>query len=251
MAKKEQAIEVKKENSLSTENNYDVSGFMAGGLSITDIKIQKILITQPMSTVKNENDDLRDGDLYLSVEKACVLPYGKELSFTPLFVEKLLQIFENKTKIPTFEGSKKGDWVKTEAVTSKNANLPKVDEGYVRMYIKAMYIHVVSEGFNSVIPLRLNFKGSSADAFQPIIEKIIKHAEETGSKIPQLDLVFKLHVTKKINKAGQTFFVLNVAYDRLSTEAEKLKAIKMLEMVQSLSVEEKYNDSDEIPNFAE
>lgn len=254
MSKQEQALEVKKESSLSTDvEKFDVGGFIQGGIDITDIKVPKALIVQPMSTVKRENKSLKDGDLFISTSKKAILEVGQIIEFTPIFVEKLLQTFENETKIPTYEGAKKGDWINTEAVNNSNKNLPEIDEGYVRRRIMACYSLFHTPDLPSILPVRLDFRGSSKNAFQVIMEKVIAYAESGKAQSmahPQLELAFELTVVEKVNQKNQAFYVLEPSFSRLTTEEEQMKALKLLDMVKSLSEDDKYNDAD-LVNYAD
>lgn len=242
-------LKTQEEKSLTQASNqgFDLSNFVEGGIEAQDIKIPKALIVQSMSTAKRENKNLKDGDLFLSTSKEAIISLGEKVEFNPIFVEKLMQVFKNETGVATYEGSKRGDWIRTEAVTAHNKHLPEIDTDEIRPRNMACYSQIMSDKVASTFPTRLDFKGSSKKSFQIILEKVIAHAESGKARsvqAPQLDLVFSLELVEQINKSNQAFYVLTPRFERLTTDEEYARSLKQMEMVKSLSTEEKYNDSD-------
>lgn len=211
-----------------------------------------------MSKVKRQNKSLKDGDMYLSVTKGKAVEAGQVVKFIPLYAQKLIQTYENESKIATWEGAKKGKWVGTEALTKENQKLPVLDVGYIRHHVKSMYACILAEGFSSLLPIRIDFKRSSADSFQPLLEKIALEMEQ-GKR--QTDLVFELSIESVQGEKGD-YFVWKVDFLDYANDQEKAQAAKQLALIKSMSKDELLNDADltedeesesvndDIPNYA-
>ena len=245
---KKQELEVKSKNELATAS-FDMASFVDGGLEKTDVRIQKLIVCQPMNPIKEEMPEIKSGDMFLSVSKEVGLALGEEIELIPLYTQKLWAIFKNVSKIPTYEGSKRGDWIETVQKNAQNKNWENITEEFIRDSVMAMYTCFLGGSFSSMLPTRVDFKKSSYSAFQVIAEGIEKFTKNNPGT-SQLDCVFTLTVKKKTNKDNQTFYVLSPKFARQSTEEEKQQALDLFNFVLATDDSEKLNDAD-LTNYAE
>jgi hypothetical protein len=244
---KKQELQTTQKQELSNNvNTFDAAQFIDGGITKEDVRIGKLLITQAMSTdAKKANKELREGDVYLSQSFEKMSSQGEQLEFIPIYIEKLVQTFQNQTRGLTYETAKAGDWIDTQkAKDIKDTNL--ISEDFIRVKVMAMFAYFLKG--SSILPQRLDFKKSSALAFQPMFEKIVSLTEQNPNT-NQLHYVFTAETKEKTNKKG-SFYVWEIKFKRKASEQETLNAVKLADMVKTISSETIYDDSDELENAA-
>lgn len=241
MSKNKNEIQAKKENNISTEvNTFDMSGFIADGLQKQDLKIETITLAQNNSTILQENTSLRGSNFYTSVSRD-KLTDKPEWEFIALYVEPVVQVFENKTGQEDRKLAKKGSYIET--IKRKDwGDKPVITRDYVAYHVNSMFVSLVGEDMITEVPFKLNFKSSNMSAFQPIIKTIMKHAKEPG--FHQTHLVFKMG-TKLVKGEDSSWYTYDVSFSRMSTEEERVNVETSMDILKALDDAKKLDDTSE------
>lgn len=219
-----------------------MSDFMDDGLNIEDLRLESLVVTQSNSKARNEMKDLNEGDIYLSISRSIVAKKEEKIFFVPLYIKKLVQIFENKTKSADPEVAQKGKYIETVPANTVPKSVPWVDEGYIRMQVRTVFGYMISDGFNKIVPYKISFKSSSMKSLNPIIMGVTEHISKGEGRVPY-DLVFSV-ATKKVSNDQNSWFILDSKFEREVTESEKESALKCVSLIQSLKQEVLFDDSD-------
>ena len=238
-------VAVTQSNPLANSDfSYDMGDFMDDGLEMTDVKLEKLVITQSNSKIREENETLIEGDSYLSVSRIKAVSKGKRILFIPLYIKKLVVIYQNESKNADPKLAKKGPWIQTVNAREVPKDLAYIDENEIRQQTKSVFACILDEGFQRIFPTRCDFKSSSMKAINPLILKVTEHVNKELGNLP-IDLVFSLG-TKKVTNEKSSWFIWDVAFERLASEKEKLDSAKCVELLKSLKEEVIYNEADSV-----
>jgi len=240
----EKSVQAVKNNSkeIAVNDLYNMSDFMDGGLTLDDVRLEKLVTVQSNSKIREEFDSYKEGDMYLSVSRNRVLEQGTFIKFIPLYIKKLVQVFENKSKSDDPKLAQKGEYIETLNESDMPSEFEYVDKDFIRMKIKSVFCLVIGEGFSTVFPYRIDFKSSSMKNLNPLILKITEHIHAENGNTP-MDLVFNL-TTKKMKNDQASWYVPEVSFNSLADKEQKSLAIKGVELIKSLKDKALYDDSD-------
>lgn len=243
--KESKELDVKKENNQlaeTTGEKFEMTDFMDGGLEASDVRLEKLVVVQSNSKIRQENKELREGDVYLSLSRNKVLSEGEELEFIPLYIKKLVQIYENETKNPDPKLAKKGKYVQTVNSSEVPKSVPWVDEGFIRQQDRSVFSCILGKGFTKTFPYRISFKSSSMKNLNPLILKVTEHIQAGNGNNP-IQLVFGLK-TKSVSNDKSTWYVPEVTFKRLATPEEYADALETMKLMKSMNEATLYNDAD-------
>lgn len=239
-------VVVKKGSELTNEvheaGDFDMSDFMDDGLEMDDIRLESLVVTQSNSKARDENEALQEGDVYLSISRDIVAKKGEKIFFVPLYIKKLVQIFENETKSADPNVARKGKYIETVPSKTVPKSVPYIDEGYIRQQVRTVFGCILSEGFSKVVPYKISFKSSSMKSLNPVMLKVTEHVNAKKGNLPY-DLVFSV-ATKKVSNDKNSWYILDTEYARLITDDEKEDIKGCVSLIKSLNSEVLLDDSD-------